>query len=58
MPRDARYGAGRKPGCSLSISQAMSLTLKANLGSSSFPLAIAKTLPPTFQTCDPFHWIT
>src|SRR5207248_7529053 len=36
----------------------MSLTLKVTLGSSFFPLAIAKTLPPTFQTCDPPHWIT
>src|SRR5216683_7664569 len=36
----------------------MSLTLKVKLGSSFLPLAIAKTLPPTFQTCDPPHWTT
>src|SRR6266576_3826497 len=36
----------------------MSPTLKVKLGSSFFPLAIAKTLPPTFQTCDPPHWTT
>src|SRR6266567_2389251 len=36
----------------------MSLTLKVKLGSPFFPLAIAKTLPPTFQTCDPPHWTT
>src|SRR5579859_430365 len=36
----------------------MSLTLNVNAGLSSYRLAIANTLPPTFQTCEPPHCTT
>src|SRR5262245_27355677 len=36
----------------------MSLTLKVTLSRPRSPPAIAKTLPPTFQTCEPPHWTT
>jgi hypothetical protein len=57
-PRDARYGAGRNPGSSLSISYDVSLTLNVKPRCLSSHPAMANTLPPTFHTCDPPHWTT
>jgi len=57
-PRDARYGAGRSPGRSLSISYDISLTLNVKPRCLSSHPAMANTLPPTFHTCDPPHWTT
>jgi transposase-like protein len=55
---EARYGAGRSPGRDLRISRAMGVTLKVKASVCLSQPPIAKTLPPTFQTCEPPHCTT